>query len=101
MGWIADLYALIKEYLDPRTIAAAGYVVCPISYATHIFSSSHAGLIAGLCAGSWGAVVALAMPWFGRLFDQHRYGEAFAFATLFPVVGYTIWMYINREVTTT
>ncbi len=93
-------YGLVLFQLFWAMFAAAGYVVCPISYATHVFSSSHAGLIAGLGAGSWGAVVALAMPWFGRLFDQHRYAEAFAFATLFPVVGYTIWMYINREVKT-
>jgi len=79
---------------------AAGFIITPISYATHVFSSRYAGLIAGLTAGSWGAVVALVMPGFGRLFDQRRYDEAFLIAGLFPAVGYTIWRYLNREGTT-
>jgi ACS family hexuronate transporter-like MFS transporter len=76
---------------------AAGFVIGPISYATRVFSSRNAGLIAGLGAGSWGAFVALVMPWFGRLFDQQRYDTAFLLAALCPVAGYTIWSAFNRN----
>ena len=78
--------------------AAAGYIILAISYSTHVYSAADSGLIAGLGAGSWGAVVALAMPMFGRLFDSRSYGAAFLLAALSPVFGYTIWWYINREV---
>lgn len=76
---------------------AAGFVILPISYATHVFSAANAGLIAGLGAGAWGALVAVVMPAFGRLFDQQRYTEAFIAAALFPVAGYTIYLILNRS----
>jgi ACS family hexuronate transporter-like MFS transporter len=75
----------------------SGFIIPPISYATHVLSPSHAGLIAGLGAGAWGAVVALAMPLFGRLFDRGLYGEAFALVTLFPIGGFGVWWWINRR----
>lgn len=77
--------------------AAAGFVIVPISYATRVFSAANAGLIAGVGAGSWGALVALVMPTFGRLFDQRLYNQAFLATALFPLAGYTIWSIINRS----
>ncbi|MEZ5401511.1 MAG: MFS transporter [Bryobacteraceae bacterium] len=74
-----------------------GFIIPPVSYATHVLSARHAGLIAGLGAGSWGAVVALAMPWIGRLFDRGMYAEAFVTVAAFPVVGYGAWWWINRR----
>jgi hypothetical protein len=56
--------------------AASGIVVLAVSYANTAYSRDHAGFIAGVGAGSWNAVVALTMPWFGRLFDLEYYGLA-------------------------
>src|ERR1019366_314496 len=53
--------------------ASGGFVIAAVAYATHVYSARNAGLIAGIGAGSWSALVALTMPLFGRLFDQHRY----------------------------
>jgi ACS family hexuronate transporter-like MFS transporter len=71
--------------------SCAGLVVLAVSYVTGVFPSSQAGLLAGLGAGSWGAVVALMMPIFGRMFDQGQYGLSFQIAALFPVAGYLLW----------
>ena len=54
-----------------------GFVVPSVSYATHVYAPERAGLIAGIGAGSYGAIVALTMPVFGRLFDMRRYDIAF------------------------
>src|SRR5580693_5180606 len=70
----------------------AGFVVLLVAYATRAFPPGHSGLLAGIGAGSWGAIVALMMPWFGRLFDQSDYATAFRIATLFPIAGYLIWL---------
>jgi ACS family hexuronate transporter-like MFS transporter len=70
---------------------ASGFLILSIADATEIFSADHSGLIAGLGAGSWSAVVALVMPTFGRLFDQQRYDTAFAMAAVFPIAGYGVW----------
>jgi ACS family hexuronate transporter-like MFS transporter len=70
---------------------SAGFVVLSVAYATHVYSSDHAGLIAGAGAGSWSFLVAIAMPYFGRLFDQHRYPVAFWIAATIPLFGYLGW----------
>ena len=78
--------------------ALAGFVVLAVAYATRAFSSDHAGLLAGIGAGSWGALIALTSPWFGRLFDQSEYAAAFRIATVFPVVGYVLWRTLSGRV---
>jgi MFS transporter, ACS family, hexuronate transporter len=76
---------------------AAGFIIAGIAYATRVFSADESGLIAGIGAGSWSALVALLMPLFGRLFDVHAYGRAFAIAALVPLVGVTAWLAIERR----
>ena len=70
---------------------SAGFVILAVAYATRVFSTSHAGFIAGVGAGSWGAVVAIFMPLFGWFFDLHRYDVAFLVAALVPVLGFFGW----------
>lgn len=78
-------------------LVAGGNVIVSISYATHVFTTANAGLIAGLGAGSWSAFVALAMPWFGRMMDASDWQASFFAATLIPFVGFTAWLLLSRE----
>jgi MFS family permease len=71
--------------------SCAGLVVLAVSYVTGVFPSSQAGLLAGLGAGSWGAVVAFMMPIFGHMFDHAQYQLSFQIGALFPVVGWLMW----------
>jgi len=64
-----------------------GFIISAMSYVTRAFPSDRAGLIAGLGAGSWSAVVALLAPGFGRLFDQRNYELAFGLSAVIPVLG--------------
>jgi ACS family hexuronate transporter-like MFS transporter len=79
------------------TFVAAGFIIVGLAYAARVFSTRDAGLIAGVGAGSWSAVVALLMPWFGRLFDRHAYSLAFALAAAAPVLGFTVWSAIGAR----
>jgi ACS family hexuronate transporter-like MFS transporter len=92
----APAVPLVMFQLFFAMFVAAGFVILAIAYATDVFSSRNAGLIAGIGAGSWSAVVALVMPLFGRLFDQHRYEAAFTLAAVFPVAGYALWRVMDR-----
>lgn len=83
--------ATVMAALSFAMFVAAGFVIVAIAYATHVFGTRQAGFIAGVGAGSWSAGVALVMPWFGRLFDAHRYGHAFVAAALIPVAGAALW----------
>lgn len=88
--WIR-IYPLLLFELFFAMFIAAGMVILSMAYVTRQYSSRHAGLIAGLGAGSWSAMVALTMPLFGRLFDQHHYQQAFLIAALFPIAGFLGW----------
>jgi MFS transporter, ACS family, hexuronate transporter len=117
-GWISDRYRAARPSIFPLLMVlslplaaaprlpqlpllmfelffamfvASGFVILSIADATDVFSADHSGLIAGLGAGSWSAVVGLVMPAFGRLFDQQRYDTAFAVAAVFPIAGYGVW----------
>ncbi len=87
--------SLVMTGLFLAMFITAGFVIVPIAYATRVYSSSYSGLIAGLGAGSWGAAVAVVMPFFGRMFDQERYQVAFTLAAILPIVGYLIWIAVN------
>lgn len=74
----------------------AGFIIAAMAYATGIYSTRHSGFIAGLGAGSWSAIVALMMPYLGRLFDARQYGSAFAIAAALPLAGTSLWLILNR-----
>jgi ACS family hexuronate transporter-like MFS transporter len=94
LAWMHSLpsgpWVLAEMFL--AMFALAGFLVLSVAYVTRVFPTDHAGLLSGIGAGSWSAVVALTSPWFGRLFDQHNYQIAFQIATLFPIAGYALWL---------
>jgi MFS family permease len=89
--------ALVMIGLFLAMFVSAGFVVLSVGYATHIYAAEHAGLIAGIGAGSWSLAVAITMPLFGRLFDHHRHDAAFWFASAFPILGYAGWRWLSRR----
>lgn len=92
----ADSYALALLILFCSMFVGAGFIIAAMAYATAIYPSGQSGLIAGLGAGAWSAIVALVMPVFGQLFDQHQYGTAFLIASVFPVLGAGLWLVLSR-----
>jgi ACS family hexuronate transporter-like MFS transporter len=98
LAWMHSLpsgaWVLAEMFL--ATFALAGFVVLAVNFATRAFSQDHAGLLAGIGAGSWGAVIALTSPWFGRLFDHGEYAAAFRIASAFPVAGYVLWRVLSE-----
>jgi ACS family hexuronate transporter-like MFS transporter len=74
---------------------AGSFIVGGIAYATGAFGSGRAGLIAGLGAGSFSALTAILAPFFGGLLDQGRYALAFGVATVFPVLGFALWLWLR------
>jgi ACS family hexuronate transporter-like MFS transporter len=95
--WLPHI-AAVMFFLFLAMFVASGFVVLSVAYATHVYSQEHAGVIAGAGAGSWSAVVALMMPFFGRLFDRHQYAPAFLIAASIPVLGYAGWSWLAGPV---
>jgi ACS family hexuronate transporter-like MFS transporter len=94
--WLPGIGFALLAMFFAMSIAAA-FIVGSIAYATRAFSERHAGLLAGLGAGAWGAAVAVAMPIFGMLIDRGRWDVAFAAAALMPGVGYFTWVALDRS----
>lgn len=77
--------------------AVAGFVVLSVSWATRVFPPEHTGLISGIGAGSWSAVVAITSPPLGRLFDQGHYETAFRSAVACSIAGYLLWRVLSTK----
>jgi len=92
----AGSFALTLAMLFFAMFITSGFIIGAVAYVTSYYSTAHSGLIAGLGAGSWSAVVAVVMPGVGRLFDLHNYPAAFALAIAFPIAGFTTWWALNR-----
>ena len=91
---LPNLTAFMAE-LFLAMFVSGSFIVGGIAYATSVFGNQRAGLIAGLGAGSFSAVTAVLAPIFGTLLDQSRYGEAFALAGCFPLIGYGFWRWLE------
>jgi ACS family hexuronate transporter-like MFS transporter len=94
--WIPHVAGVLAAMFLAMFVSA-GFVVLSVAYATHVYGSDHAGLIAGTGAGSWSFLVALVMPLLGRLFDLHRYAEPFWIVSAFPIVGFALWYRLARR----
>ncbi len=84
-------YPLLLLLLFWAMFVAGGNVIVSLGYATRAFGAAHAGLLAGLGAGSWAAMVALTSPLFGRLADAGAWGAAFFNAAAIPLAGFALW----------
>jgi ACS family hexuronate transporter-like MFS transporter len=90
-------FALAMFQMFVAMFLAGGFIILTDSYATHVYSTAHSGLLAGLGAGAWSAAVAVVMPVFGRLIDRGRWDAAFLLAAALPAAGYLAWLAINRD----
>jgi ACS family hexuronate transporter-like MFS transporter len=74
---------------------ASGFVVVSLRASALAYPPEQTGLVAGIGAGSWSAVVAVVLPLLGRLFDAKHYSEAFIVAAMAPVVGTMLWWWLT------
>jgi ACS family hexuronate transporter-like MFS transporter len=92
-----DSARMVVAFLCFAMFNGGGFIVTALAYGTSVFPAAKSGLLAGLASGSWSALVAVTMPFFGRMFDQHRYNVAFATASAAPVVGLLTWWVLNSS----
>jgi len=96
VGAAVRSFPLLLSLLFWTMFVSGGNVIVSLGYATRAFGSTHAGLLAGLGAGSWAAMVALTSPLFGRLVDASAWGVAFMNATAIPLLGFALWFLLSN-----
>jgi ACS family hexuronate transporter-like MFS transporter len=74
---------------------ASGFVVVALRASALAYPPEQTGLVAGIGAGSWSAVVAVVLPLLGHLFDAKHYSDAFILAAMAPVVGTLLWWWLT------
>lgn len=77
-------------------LVASGFVVLGLRFGATVYPGGQTGLVAGIGAGSWSAIVALYMPRVGRWFDAGRFDDAFVLTGLLPVAGVAGWWLFTR-----
>jgi ACS family hexuronate transporter-like MFS transporter len=90
------LGSLVLASMFLMMFAVSGVTILALAEGTAKFPA-HAGLLGGLGSGSFGAISALVMPAFGRLFDHGNYGMSFQVVAALPVVGYAAWQILSRR----
>jgi MFS transporter, ACS family, hexuronate transporter len=93
LAWIGltDSIGIALALLFLGMFAAAGFIVASLNYLATCFGAERSGLLAGLAAGSWSALVALAMPFLGRLIDRGMFFEIFAGFAGMPALAMSVW----------
>jgi MFS transporter, ACS family, hexuronate transporter len=70
---------------------ASGFVVVSLRTSALAYPREQTGLVAGIGAGSWSALVGLVTPSLGHMFDMKHYSNAFLFCAIVPVFGAFFW----------
>ena len=83
--------AIVLALMSWATLMASGFMVLSLRTSTMAYPSEQTGLVAGIGAGSWSAIVAVMLPLLGRMFDAKHYAQVFVLVGLLPVVGAMLW----------
>jgi len=77
--------------LTSSLFASGGLVVVTLRTGALAYAQDQRSMAAGIASSSFSAAVALTLPICGRLFDLHRYSQAFALVAVLPIIGAVIW----------
>ena len=83
--------AIVLALMFWAMFAASGFVVVSLRTSALAYPREQTGLVAGIGAGSWSAIVAVVLPQFGKMFDAHHYAETFCIAGCLPVLAVLCW----------
>jgi ACS family hexuronate transporter-like MFS transporter len=75
---------------------ASGFIVVSLRAAAQAYPPDQTALVAGIGAGSWSAVVAVALPVLGRLVDNGQFQPLFLAVAALPVLGVAGWLALAR-----
>jgi ACS family hexuronate transporter-like MFS transporter len=78
--------------LASTLFASGGLVVVTLRTGALAYPANQRSMAASIASSSFSAVVAVLLPFCGRLFDSHEYGRAFTMVGLLPIIGTLIWL---------
>ena len=88
---------LLLALMFGAMFVSAGCVIVSLAEVTDRHTTRHGAYLAGIGAGSWAALMAPAMPLFGKLFDVGHFGVAYVLASFCPAAGWLVWRKLSRN----
>ena len=82
------------------TFVAGAFQMVALKVGTHSYPREQTAMMSGIATASWSLLNAWLSPTMGRLFDQHRYADAFWLVAAFPVIGVLGWIFLSRRLVT-
>ena len=89
--------AIVLAFMFWSMFIAAGFVVASLRAGALVYPAEQTGLVAGIGAGAWSALVAVVLPLLGGLFDAGRYEMAFRVVAAAPIAGVALWSLLTRS----
>jgi len=74
---------------------ADGFIVMGLHVGARIFPEHQRGMVGGIATASWGGVLALILPVYGRWIDAKMFTEIFVTMSLLPLAGTLIWLWLS------
>jgi ACS family hexuronate transporter-like MFS transporter len=88
---LTNNWVLVLGLMFWSMFVASGFVVVALRTGALAYPREQTGLVAGIGAGSWSALVAAVLPSLGHMFDVKHYANAFLFSAIVPVIGAFCW----------
>jgi hypothetical protein len=86
---------VVVAFLFLALLVSDGFIVMGLQNGARINGKYNAGMAAGIATGSWGAVLAIVLPKYGRLIDTKNFEAIFTSMSLIPLAGTVVWLFLS------
>ena len=90
-------WPVVVVFLFWALFVADGFIVMGLHIGARIYGRDQSGMAGGIATGSWGAVLAILLPVYGRLIDARNFSAIFISMSLLPLAGTLIWLWLSRH----
>jgi ACS family hexuronate transporter-like MFS transporter len=88
-------WPVVVAFLFWSMFIADGFIVMGLHIGVRVYPKDQSGMAGGIATGSWGAVLAIVLPVYGRLIDAREFGTIFVTMSLLPLAGTMIFAWLS------
>jgi MFS transporter, ACS family, hexuronate transporter len=89
-------WPVVVAFLFWSLFVADGFIVMGLHIGARVYGKDQSGMAGGIATGSWGAVLAVLLPIYGRLIDSRNFSAIFISMSLLPLAGTLVWLWLSR-----
>ena len=89
-------WPVVVAFLFWALFVADGFIVMGLHIGARVYGKDQSGMAGGIATGSWGAVLAILLPIYGRLIDSRNFSAIFISMSLLPLAGTLVWLWLSK-----